>query len=121
MGRPRKNPGAATAAAPQKKIAALEGLQDILGETDQLWAAVLRKLSRLCRIYGFERVEPPLLEDFRLYENFYRTTPKDILGSLKVALPKGGDAVLRANFLPSVLRMYYEHKVAEKSPLSKWA
>ena len=38
--------------------------------------AFLSRLARFSRVYGFEKVETPLLEDFRLYENFYKTSPK---------------------------------------------
>jgi len=59
------------------------------------------------------------LEDLRLYEHFYKTSPQYLSRCLKVEL-SGKQAVARANFLPGVLRSYYQHKVFEKSTLSKW-
>jgi histidyl-tRNA synthetase len=119
MGRPKKNPNS-TAVAP-KKIYRLEGLEDIAPEADPLWGLLLRRLSKLCRVYGFERAEVPLLEDFRLYENFYKSGPKKFSQVLKVELPKEAAAVVRSDFLPGILRSYHQHKIYEKSPLSKWA
>lgn len=119
MGRPKKNQ---TAAAPApKKIQSLDALEDIVPETDPLWGFLLRRLSRLCRVYGFEKVETPLLEDLRLYEQFYRTNPKAASQALTVNLPKEAQAALRSDFLPGILRSYYQHKAYEKSPLSKWS
>ena len=119
MGRPKKNQSAATGYSP-KKIQILDGLEDIVATDDGLWAAILRRLARLSRIYGFERFEPPFLEDYRLYEHFYKTSPGQIKNNLRLQLASG-DAVLRGNFLPGVLRSYYQRKIYEKSPLSKWA
>jgi histidyl-tRNA synthetase len=65
-------------------------------------------------------VEIPLLEDLRLYEHYYKTAPQEFNRAVQVQLP-GKTAVLRSEFLPSVLRAYYQHKIYDKSPLSKWA
>jgi histidyl-tRNA synthetase len=120
MGRPRKNPTSSAVYAP-KKIQSLDFLEDIAGETDVLWGAILRRFARLSRIYGFEKVETPLLEDFRLYENFYKTSPKFLKNFLPIQIHKQDQAVVRGDFLPGLLRAYYQHKVYEKSPVSKWA
>lgn len=120
MGRPRKNQSASLSYTP-KKVQALDFLQDVIGEHDALWGAVLRRFAKLSRTYGFEKVETPLLEDFRLYENFYKTNPKRLNDFLGVQIRKQDKAVLRGDFLPGLLRAYYQRKIYEKSPLSKWA
>jgi histidyl-tRNA synthetase len=108
MGRPKKNQ---TASSYQpKKIQGLEGFNDIVAETDLLWGLALRRLGKLSRVYGFERVEIPLLEDLRLYEHYYKTAPQEFNRAVQVQLP-GKTAVLRSEFLPSVLRAYYQHKI----------
>ena len=119
MGRPKKNSNSAGAYVP-KKIQGLDGLMDITGETDGLWGMLLRRASRLCRTYGFERVEMPLLEDMRLYEQYYKGSPNK-LASMVTTDIGGKLAAVRPDFLPSVLRAYYQHKTYDKSPLSKWA
>ncbi len=118
MGRPKKT-SAATSTYTPKKIQSLPGMEDILPEQDGLWGAILRRLSRLSRIYGFEKVETPLLEDYRLYEHFYATSPSQTKGNIRLQL-SGADAVLRGELLPGILRSYYQHKIYEKSALSKW-
>jgi len=54
MGRPKKNP-AGSGYVP-KKIQSLDNLEDIVAETDSLWALLLRRLARMSRIYGFEKL-----------------------------------------------------------------
>ena len=118
MGRPKKN-SAAPAYTP-KKIQGLLGMEDIAPEADPLWGLLFRRLNSLSRIYGFEKAEPPILEDIRLHENFYKDSPKDLNAGVKVQ-SSGTEAVLRYDFLPGILRQYYNNKIYEKSPLSKWA
>ncbi len=119
MGRPRKNSTPNNSGYVPKKVQGLAGLEDVVTETDGLWSAVLHRLARLVRIYGFERVETPLLEDVRLYEYFYKESPKALGGVIQMSIANKL-VVLRQDFLPGVLRSYYQDKVYEKSPLSKW-
>ncbi len=120
MGRPKKNSKeqAVTGNAP-KKIQALPDFEDVSTEADGLWSLLLRRLSKLSRTYGFERIEVPLLEDVRLYEYFYKNHPDALKNFFQVDLA-GKPAILRGDFLPGVLRAYYQHKVYETSPFSKW-
>ena len=118
MGRPRKNQASSSAYVP-KKVYSLEGLTDITADTDALWSVVLNRLARFGRVYGFEKVETPLLEDFRLYENFYKSSPRELSKVVRVEVA-GKSAAVRADLLPSMLRPYYQQKVYDKSPVSKW-
>lgn len=118
MGRHKKN-SSGSGYVP-KKIPALDGTTDIICETDLLWEVMLKRLSRISRAYGFNRVETPLLEDAYLYESFYKNGKKHLAGLLPVTAP-GRAAALRPSLLPSVLRCYYQHKIFDKSPLSKWS
>lgn len=119
MGRPKKNSAASSAYVP-KKVQSLDALEDIVPQEDGLWSALLKRNQRLSRTYGFERLELPLLEDMRLYELFYKSSPKNLKQLIAVDV-LGKPAAVRPDFLPSVLRAYYQHKFYEKSPLSKWA
>ena len=119
MGRPKKNSSPASSYTP-KKIQGLEGVVDVITESDILWDLIVKRLYKVSRIYGFSRIEPNFLEDPRLYENFYRSAQD---GMLSVILPEGLDqrVALRPSFLPSVLRSYYQHKIFETAYMSKWA
>jgi histidyl-tRNA synthetase len=118
MGRPKKNSG--TSNYVPKKIQSLFGMEDIAPEIDPLWGLLFRRLNILARVYGFEKAEPPILEDVRLYEQFYKNDIKEINGLVKI---QGGEpqAAMRFDFLPGILRQYYSQKIYEKSPLSKWS
>ncbi len=119
MGRPKKNSNLQVSTAPLKKIQSLLGLEDIVPESESLWPVLLKRLSRLSRVYGFERVETPLLEDARLYESFYKQDATKFSRTLRLPLPKA-EAVVRSDFLPGILRAYHQNKIYEKFPLSKW-
>ena len=119
MGRPKKNLASSAAIAP-KKVAALDGLVDVLTETDALWEAILKKFQKTSRVYGFARVEVPVLEDWYLYNNFYGQNKPEISSLLR--MDAGGRPVaLRPTLLPGVLRSYAQHKVYEQTGLSKWS
>lgn len=117
MGRPKKS-GSSSAYVP-KKIQGLESAIDVLSETDALWDATLKRFNKIARVYGFNRLEAPLVEDRHLYENFYKQQPRE-LDSLLAAEAGGKSIVARPLMLPSVLRSYYQHKVFELLPVSKW-
>jgi len=121
MGRPKKNSKEASPSTGYvpKKIQALPDFEDISTEADGLWSLLLRRLAKLSRIYGFERVDVPFLEDLRLYEYFFKNHPGNLKNFFQIDL-NGRPAVLRGDFLPGVLRAYYQHKVYETSPFSKW-
>ena len=119
MGRPKKNASAVSAYTP-KKVQGLLGMEDVAPEADPLWGLLFRRISRTSRIYGFEKAESPVLEDFRLYEQFYKSDAKKLNNILKLeGLPFS--ACVRPELLPGILRQYYNQKVYDKSPLSKWS
>ena len=119
MGRPKKNISTSTAVAP-KKISSIEGLMDVITETSNLSESVVRSLQRMSGIYGFSHVEVPLLEDWHLYNNFYGQDRKKI-DQLVSAEINGSTATIRPSLIPGVLRSYAQHKIFDKTPLSKWS
>jgi histidyl-tRNA synthetase len=118
MGRPRKNANAPSGYV-AKKIQSLEGALDIVTQTDPVWDLLFKKLQRAARVYGFYPIETPLAEDWHLYENFYKNRKSEI-ESLITAEAGGKQAAIRPSMLPSVLRSFYQHKIFEKTPMSKW-
>lgn len=117
MGRPRKNP---INSSPSKKISSLPGAFDICLQADPLWEALVKRFAKFSRVYGFASIETPFLEDTRLYENFYKNSPSKAATAVRVDLP-AYLASSRPALLPSVLRAYYEHKIYDTVPLSKWS
>lgn len=101
-----------------KKVSSLEGAEDFLAGEDQLVDAILRKFQRFSRVYGFAKAELPLLEESRLYVQFYKDHP-DKLAQIGL-LAQSEQISVRPTLLPSVLRAYYQHKLFDLAPFHKW-
>lgn len=101
-----------------KKIQSLPGVADILTSSDTLWDILLKRLSRTARAYGFNRVEPPLVEDARLFEAAGMVAQEKLLHISEQTF--GRPVVVRPALLPSILRAYAQQKIYETAPLSKW-
>jgi histidyl-tRNA synthetase len=113
---------AAKKITPEPKVAAKStagqgGSKDVITQTNPLWQVILKRLQKIGRTYGFQRVETPIIEDAALYQNYYKDT-----GEVPaITFEAGGKSVsLRPTILPSILRSYIQHKVADEKPLSKW-
>jgi histidyl-tRNA synthetase len=117
MGRPKKNFSGSSGYVP-KKVGSLPGSIDLLTDSDSLSDLVLKKLQRISRVYGFSRVEFPILEETRLFEQFYKDWPGKF--SQVSSLLQSQNVGLRSSILPSALRAYYEHKLFDKAPFQKW-
>lgn len=89
---------------------------DIVTPVDPVWHVLLSRFHKFARIYGFAKVEVPLLEDLALYKNF----PRDFNSRLVKTDIFGRAMAVRPALLPSVLRAYHQHKVFEIQPISKW-
>jgi histidyl-tRNA synthetase len=115
MARPKKNSSIPTAV----KLASVPGVVDIITETDALWDVILKRFQKLARIYGFSRIYTGVVEDKNLYSNYYKRLPERA-GNMLASEGAGRQLVVPDDFLPSVLRAYYQNKVFETTPLSKW-
>lgn len=115
MGRPKKNPNAANPPASKKNLL-LPGSFDVNTGTDVFWGKLLRRFSKVARVYGFSRVETPLLEDSRLYQTFYDGEPDNLMAV------EGGlvSATLRPSQLPGLIRNFCQSKLYETPALYKW-
>src|SRR6185503_16669437 len=101
---------------PRKPVDAA-GVKDIITQTNPLWQVLLKRLQKVGRVYGFQRIETPMVEELALYQSYY----KDNESVVPVSFEAGGKTMaLRPTILPSVLRSYVQHKVAEEKTLSKW-
>ncbi len=117
MGRPKKNFSTASAYVP-KKVGSLPGSSDLIAGVDAVADSVLRKFYRVCRIYGFAKAELPVLEETRLYEQFYKDRPHRF--QQVCALNQSSNIAARSSILPSLLRAYYEHKIFDQGSFQKF-
>jgi len=88
----------------------LRGMKDILFDEYKYWELVLNKAEKLAKIYGFQRIETPVLESAALYE---RSTGKDtdiVSKEMYSFTDKNGENVaLRPEATPGLARAYIEH------------
>ncbi len=118
MGRPKKNPSVVPSVIP-KKIGLLPEFFDVNTASDIYWEALLKRFSKLARIYGFSRIELPLLEDFRLYEAFYSASLSK-LTSISTFNYGVFTAAIRPSHLPGILRHFNQNKLHDTETIHKW-
>ncbi|MEK7617536.1 MAG: ATP phosphoribosyltransferase regulatory subunit [Patescibacteria group bacterium] len=120
MGRPKKFFSGSGTQSTVKKISALPDSFDVNTGTDLFWDALLKRFSKIARVYGFSRVETPAVEDARLFKAFYgqNSAKYDSL----VVLPWHGllEAALRPTQLPGILRNFSHQKFEDAPSLHKW-
>lgn len=110
-----KNPARVATKSPKVNA---QGTKDVITQVHPLWDVILKRFQKIGRTYGFLRVEVPILDDADLFQNYYKTEGRLPAVTLDVA---GKIMAARPALLPSVLRSYVQHKVAEEKPLSKWS
>ena len=92
------------------KYSRLRGMRDILFDEYRYFDLVIKKASDLAAVYGFKRIETPILEKLDLYE---RSTGKEtdiVSKEMYSFVDKGGDKVaLRPEATPGLVRAYIEH------------
>jgi histidyl-tRNA synthetase len=123
MSRPKKDPVATVPVVAQvpgiKKSILLPGLFDILTETQSYPDIILKRFQHHAKIYGFERLETPPIEDLQLYKMYFGADNK-IFDRIIQFETQGRTVALRPEILPSVLRAYAQHKMFELQMASKW-
>lgn len=103
--------------------AAVTGLRDIATQTNPYWNIILQQVRGIAQLYGFQTVETAILEEEKVYTDFYKNQPK-ALEKIVFAQPTGASGGksfgVRSAVLPSVLRHYAQSKIADDQPMSKW-
>ncbi len=101
------------------KAGTISGLRDITTQTSPQWNLIMEQVRTVAQLYGFLTVETAILEEQRVYADYYKNQP-EVLEKIVFAQQSGKPMGVRAALLPSVLRHYVQNKVAEVQPLSKW-
>lgn len=115
MGRPKKNPALAAS-----KNHPIIGNKYILPDSNPLWATILKRIQKTARVYGFSRVELPIIEDPKVYEKFGSVIPAVSNAAVTVSLAEDTTVQLRSSLLPSVLHAYASSKLYEEPRVYKW-
>lgn len=101
------------------KPGSINGLREIFANANPHWPVVLKRLHHTSNAYGFDRVETSMIEEEKVYNDFFKDQPTHLQKTIFTQLGNKSIA-LRSSALPSVLRHYVQQKVYEAQPVSKW-
>lgn len=94
----------------RERFSRLRGMKDVLFEEGKYWNIIERKARDLASLYGFRRIQTPIMERLELYE---RSTGKDtdiVSKEMYSFIDKSGEkTALRPEITPSLVRAYIEH------------
>ncbi|HUV44532.1 MAG TPA: histidine--tRNA ligase [Dehalococcoidales bacterium] len=86
------------------------GTTDILPEQQAYWRYVEQKAARICRLYGYERIDLPMFEDTGLFTRGVGEGTDIVEKEMYVFEDRGGNSLaLRPEGTASVCRAYLEH------------
>ncbi len=94
-----------------KKFSRLKGMKDILFEDQKYWDLAIKKSSELARLYGFRKIDTPVMENFEFYKNFYNQDSEVFNQIYSFTDPNNNKLALRPDSLPSMARAYVEHNM----------
>ncbi|MFH1661689.1 MAG: histidine--tRNA ligase [Candidatus Falkowbacteria bacterium] len=93
-----------------QRLSRLRGMKDILPSDYKYWELVKRKASELSKVYGFQSIETPVLENLELYERSTGNSSDIVTKEMFSFVDKGGEKVaLRPEATPGLVRTYIEH------------
>ncbi len=108
-----------TLATKLSKAGAMTGLRDITTQVSPFWNVILHEVRNIAKLYGFQPVETAILEEEKIYTDFYKNQPQ-LLERILFAQPGGRTIGVRSAVLPSLLRHYAQLKITDEQPMSKW-
>ena len=86
------------------------GTVDILPAEQSYWAHVQRKAADICRLYGYERIDTPVFEDYRLFARADAEGTDLVEKEMYVFEDRSGQKLaLRPENTAPVCRAYVEH------------
>jgi len=86
------------------------GTQDILPQDQPYWQFIRDQIHRLCTLYGYERLDPPLFEETSLFTRGIGASTDIVEKEMYTFQDKGGDSLtLLPEATASVMRAYLEH------------
>lgn len=110
---PKKTAIKEDAAAKGKRVktfSRLRGMRDVLFDEYKYWDVVYKKASDLARVYGFKRIDTPVLEKLELYERSSGKTSDIVTKEMYSFVDKNAEKVaLRPEGTPGLVRAYIEH------------
>ena len=94
----------------KKLLKLVKGLKDQLPVDSFYWNKIINTLEALTQIYGFDRIETPLIENQNLFSKMLGKNTCSIKDALCSFTDDNENTLcLRSEFTPSVIRSYLEH------------
>jgi len=88
----------------------LRGMKDVLFEEYKYWNLVVRKATELAKVYGFKKIETPILESLALYERSAGKSSDIVTKEMFAFVDNNKEKVaLRPEATPGLMRAYIEH------------
>ncbi len=96
----------------------IRGMQSLLGEEADRMAAVVSAFDRVRRLYGFKRVEVPVLEETAVFARTMGETTDVVSKEMYSFEDKSGDSVtMRPEFTAGIARAYLSEGWQQFAPL----
>ncbi len=96
----------------------IRGMQSLLGEDADRMAAVVAAFDRVRRLYGFRRVEVPILEDTAVFARTMGETTDVVSKEMYSFEDKSGDSVtMRPEFTAGIARAFLSEGWQQHAPL----
>lgn len=101
------------------KPGTINGLKEVAPISSPYWHTIHNNFNDISSMYGFQKVEVPIVEEGKVYSDFYKDQKEQIEKTLFTQLGNKPTA-LRSVLLPSILRHYSQQALVEENPLAKW-
>ncbi len=93
-----------------EKFVRLRGMKDIIFDENKYWDLVIKKASDLAEIYGFKKIQTPILEQLELYRKSTGESSDIVSKEMYAFVDKNGEKIaLRPEITPSLVRAYIEN------------
>ncbi|MFH0818873.1 MAG: histidine--tRNA ligase [Patescibacteria group bacterium] len=88
----------------------LKGMKDIMPEEQKYWDFLNEKIKKIAEVYGFERIDTPILEASSLFIRSIGKNTDVVEKEMFVFTDQGGDNICaRPEITASIVRAYNEH------------
>ncbi len=100
------------------KVQAIRGTQDMLGEQAERFQAVVAAFGRVRRLYGFQRVEVPVIEATAVFARSLGETTDVVSKEMYSFEDRGGEPItLRPEFTAGICRAFLSEGWQQHAPL----
>ncbi len=92
------------------KYKSVTGMRDVLPDEQPYWRLIEQKIYEITQLYGYKRIDPPILEETALFIRGVGETTDIVEKEMYTFLDKGGNSVtMRPEFTAGVLRAYLQN------------